>query len=204
MMMVTAAMGQTVQKTDTATVAFLRLKGEGIDTTWTLRLPPGNHAVLPPAESRRGDTLQRVESASLYRRNYLAGNGITLQFVHVGQAHKAPTRAQWIVSITKNKLKEFSAAQGTAELEMYRSSGIELRYRHTDGELYRAAYGPGANVILTVRRIRYQPGEAIGGFGRYTHVMDAGVMGTLVSSSGKPLKIMGIFSIGLFAPEEEN
>lgn len=183
----------------------LRLKGQNIDTLLTLRAPGAdNLAVLPPAELplSGGRTVQRIESASLYRKNYLAGQGLTLQFVEVGGRPGPKGRQRWIKQLLKRMPSEPSIALGTEDLERFVRSGVEVRYRHADGKLYRAAYGDGARVTVTLVSISRVKGTAPGGFGDYTVVLFGGIAGTLVSADGQQLSVMGTFRMGMFAPAE--
>jgi hypothetical protein len=188
-------------QTDTFYVR-LHLKGAGIDTTVTYTAYEGKggavHAVLAPAESQRGDTVQRLESAAIYRSNYLAGDGLTVQFISVGKLGQQ-TREQWLQSLLAKGAK-LSAARGTADVERFVGSGVELKYRFRKSAVYRAGFGKGSKASVRINRVEQLRGHALQGFGDYTRVVSGSIRATLVSPAGERLRATGDFRLGLIAP----
>lgn len=181
----------------------LHVKGPGVDTLMRLRAPGGAiHAVLPTA-SRRGGArgpLQRLESAAIYRRNYLAGEGLTLQFIQVLPLGWGPKRAKWLRGLLRPGT--LSTAEGTADPELFRQGGVELKYRDPRGGLYRAAHGSGGKASVVIEAVERRSGEALGGFGQFSYVVRGTLSGIVVSREGVRLAIWGDFKLGLIAPEE--
>jgi ribonuclease HI len=141
----------------------------------------------------------RVESASLYKNNYLAGEGITLLLVSKEKNGKPADKAAWEARVMSVGEKNLALRNQYAKIDEYIRGGVELRWKNAQGVTYSSALGKEKFANFSITEVRKEPGKAIGGFGNYQYVITAQFRCRLYAKDAKPVTIEdGKLVIGIF------